>query len=226
MTIITEVRFAHEDSALAGTLAALPDLDVTVIREASTAPGLGVSVMRFDHESREELAAVLAEDHTVAAVTEMPGVESEQRWGIEFASTAKLLSPRVTEAGGYVLDARSASGQGSLRGWRERWLLPDREALQGIWEESRGLGFEFEILELHLKSNGDAAYLGADALTAEQREALVAAYELGYFAEPRQASLEVLAESLGLSPTAVAGRLRRGLRSLVGTTLAVERPEQ
>ncbi|MFB6296675.1 MAG: helix-turn-helix domain-containing protein, partial [Halobacteriales archaeon] len=68
----------------------------------------------------------------------------------------------------------------------------------------------------------DLAYSGPRAPTDEQREALVAAYEQGYFAEPRETSLEALAESLELSPTAVAGRLRRGMKATVEMTLAAD----
>jgi hypothetical protein len=156
----------------------------------------------------------------------MSGFEDQHLWGVEFSAEAKLLAPKVTNEEGFVLDARSSDLDGGRRGWHERWLVPDREALHEIWEGAREEGFEFEIIEFRSQGRTDPEYPGGGAPTDEQREALLAAYEHGYFAEPRETSLEELAEVLGLSPTAVGGRLRRGMRSLVGMTLVVERPEE
>ena len=47
-------------------------------------------------------------------------------------------------------------------------------------------------------------------LTPEQREALVLALRRGYFATPSEASLDELAEELGVTKQAVSNRIRRG----------------
>ncbi|ADJ14597.1 helix-turn-helix domain-containing protein [Halalkalicoccus jeotgali] len=52
-------------------------------------------------------------------------------------------------------------------------------------------------------------------LTAEQQEALTVAYRQGYFEEPRSVTLQEVAAELGISPRAVAGRLRRGQAALL-----------
>lgn len=226
MAIVTEVRFAHPDGALAETLGAFPDLDVRVIREASTDPGQSVYFLRFDTEDRDAVETALERDHTVTGVTPMPEFEDQCLWGVEFADETNLLGPQVTSLGGFVVDARAASHGTEPRGWHERWVLPDREALHDIWEHARENGFDFEILELRRQKRADTEYLGPNALTDQQRTALTVAYELGYFEEPREASLEEVAESLDLSASAVGGRLKRGMRSLIEGTLVVERPDE
>lgn len=225
MPIITEVRFAHEDGALADTLGALPDFTVTVVQEASTDPERDVYLLGFDDGDDTDLRPFLEADHTVREVTPMPEFEERRMWGVEFAAEATLLAPQVTSEDGFVLEARSANADREPRGWHEHWLLPDREALHDIWQYARDEGFAFEVLEFRQQGRADPEYSGPDAPTEQQREALVAAYERGYFAEPRETSLEELAESLGLSSTAVAGRLRRGMRSLIGMTLVVDSSE-
>jgi predicted DNA binding protein len=52
-------------------------------------------------------------------------------------------------------------------------------------------------------------------LTAQQREALLVAYQSGYFEEPRETCLRELADRLGISPSSAAGRLRRGHAALI-----------
>lgn len=219
MSIIAKVRFAHDDGALAPTFSNLPDLSATVVREASTEPGRRVYLFRFEDEDPTELRRTLEADHTVGSVERLSGFESQNLWGVEFVSEAKLLNPRVTSEDGLVLDARSSNRRGTPRGWLERWLLPDRASLRGIWQYARGEGFSFEVLEFRTVARTGQEYPGATALTARQRETLVAAYERGYFAEPRETSLKELGESFDRSSTAVAGRLRRGMKSLVGMTV-------
>ncbi len=219
MAIITEVQFAHEDGFLVDTLTALPELDVIVVGEASTDPDKSVYYLRFEYEDDADVGATLDADHTVREATLMRKSGATRLWGIEFTAETELLAPLVTAEGGFVLDARSESGNSSPRGWHERWLLPDRKALQTIWEHASEIGFEFDVLDLYRRGRTDAEYPGPDALTDEQRETLLAAYKQGYFAEPRETSLEELAESFDLSASAVGGRINRGLKALIGAAL-------
>lgn len=219
MAIITEVRFAHEDGALVDTLTENPDLDVAVLRDARTDPEQNVYLIRFDNVRLDEIQTILESDHTVRESKPMPGFEDQRLLGIEFEPETKLLNPEVTNKDGFVLEARSSNTAGRPRGWHERWLLSDGEVLQDIWHWARQEGFEFEILELHQQGRSDLNNSISVTLTEQQREALVTAYERGYFTEPRETSLEELAESLEISPTAVGGRLKRGMKSLVSRTL-------
>ncbi|WP_121822342.1 helix-turn-helix domain-containing protein [Halostella salina] len=61
-------------------------------------------------------------------------------------------------------------------------------------------------------------------LTPDQREALVLAFEEGYYENPRKVNQERLAAKLGISRQALAARLRRGYRNLVGSTLRAGDP--
>lgn len=226
MATFTEVRFAHEDCALADTFAALPDVDVRVLPETSTDPEQVMYVLTFDNADAATIESTLERDHTVREVRAMPEFDERNLWGVEFADDTKLLGPRVTQDGGFVVDARSASGDPEFPGWHERWLLPDREAVHDVWQYARDEGFDFEVLDFHRQSDGDTKYPVEDVLTEQQRAAQLAAYEQGYYAEPREASLEAVADSLGHSPSAVGGLLRRGMKSLIETTLLVDYPRK
>ncbi len=222
MPVVAEVRFSHEDGALADTLQALPELDATVIRETGTDPENDLYVFRFEGDQSSEVDEVLEEDHTVLEARPMRGFEDEL-WGIRLTPETKLLSPLVVGRDGFVLDARTTDRGGDLRGWQERWLLPDRDAIQAIWMHARSEGFEFVVLDFWKHSGTDPEYSGRAKPTVQQQEALVVAYERGYFSEPRETSLEELGEELGISPTAVGGRLKRGMKSLVGMTIMDQR---
>jgi len=224
MPTITEVRFAHERGALAGTLGALDEVEVRVLPETSTDPSGTMSVFEFDGVDHDELTPALEGDDTVASVRPMPEFADRTLYGIEFAPETKLLAPRVTDEGGFVLDARSAHPGCGLDGWHERWLLPDSAAIHDVWEYARAEGFEFEVVDLYRRGTGDARSHARGALTDEQRVALVTAREMGYFSDPREASLETLGDALGHSPSAIGGRLKRGMKALIEATLVVDRP--
>lgn len=231
MPIVTEVRFAHPDGALADTLRTLSDLEVTVVPETSVGPRRSVYLLRFGEGETgavpvDEVVSVLESDHTVESVELMPVSEREPLIGVGFTSETKLLAPQVTSEGGFVLEARSSSPDVDPRGWYERWLLPSREALHDIWQHARDEGFEFDVLRFREQGTTAPEYAGATRLTDEQRETLLLAYDRGYFTEPRETSLEELAAELDISPTAVAGRLKRGMRALVGMTIVSDPPEE
>ena len=230
MPIITEVRFAHPDGALADTLHTLSALEVSVIPAASMGPDQSTYLIRFGEGETgavrmDEVVTVLEADHTVESVELMPVFEREPLIGVGFASETRLLAPQVTSQGGFVLEARSSGPDVELRGWYERWLLPSREALHDIWQYARDAGFEFEVIRFREQGTTAPEYAGATRLTDEQRETLLLAYDRGYFTEPRETSLEELAAELDISPTAVAGRLKRGMRALVGMTVVSDPPE-
>ena len=58
------------------------------------------------------------------------------------------------------------------------------------------------------------------ALTDAQQEALVLAYERGYFDSPRKVTLAELGEELGISQQAMGSRLRGGVKHILGSTLS------
>lgn len=225
MPIVTEVRFAHENGALADTLDRRPELSVSVIQETSTNPERNLYFMRFEESGAGDVRETLEADATVSQVEPMPGFEDQPVWGVEFAPETKLMAPTVTNEDGFVLEARSTARVAEGRpGWHEQWLLPHRAALQDIWQWAHEAGFAFDVLTFR-QGTADPESAVSTELTDVQREALVAAYEQGYFADPRETSLEELAASLDRSPTAVADRIRRAMKATIERTLVTEYPE-
>lgn len=56
-------------------------------------------------------------------------------------------------------------------------------------------------------------------LTDAQREALVRAYNRGYYDSPRKTTQQEIADEIGITPQALGSRLRRGIRRLIASTL-------
>jgi len=65
-----------------------------------------------------------------------------------------------------------------------------------------------------------------DGLTAKQEMMLEVAHKQGYWAVPRGASLEDLAQEMGLSAQAVSERLRRATKVVMDQRFAERGPQE
>lgn len=220
MAVVATVRFAHANGALRDTLEALPAVSVRVLRDAGTDPENVASVFMFADVTMEKLAETLQEDRSVATTHPMPNYEGMQVFGITFTPETELLAPAVTAHEGFSLEAKRTDPDTGMHGWCERWLFSHRDGLNAVWQEARDRDFQFDIRSINQFRPEGSAVTGR--LTEEQRETILFAYDRGYFEEPRQTSLEELAAEMGLSSTAVGGRIRRGINELVEATVVNE----
>ncbi|MFC7202549.1 helix-turn-helix domain-containing protein [Haloferax namakaokahaiae] len=105
------------------------------------------------------------------------------------------------------------SGYGTDRVWELTFRAENRNEVSEFfeWFTDRDISVEFnKIYEGGGNGDGDG-----QELSNAQLEALLLAFDRGYFDEPRRATLEDISASLGISRQALAGRLRRGTRTLV-----------
>ena len=111
---------------------------------------------------------------------------------------------------------------GTQNGWTIRIRVPDRDSLAQFRHALQDRELSFRVTSLyHVDEAGNAPH---PLLTEAQYEALVTAYESGYFDVPRTASQADLAARLQVTPQAVSERLRRATAALVRSTLLAEPP--
>lgn len=111
-------------------------------------------------------------------------------------------------------------------GTNEQWTFDirgdDRRDIAAFQDRCRELDIPITLTNLHALTPIESE--AETALTDTQQEALVLAYERGYFNTPRDVTMADLGNELGISQQAVASRLRRGISSILGRTLAELRP--
>ncbi|SEA05554.1 Predicted DNA binding protein, contains HTH domain [Haloplanus vescus] len=210
MSLVAVAELAHPDLALTPTIRAT-DASIQVVSHTATDAETGMFFFLVESDSFPEFEAALEADHTVSESLIVAEAETTRIYRLGHSDGTKLLSPTVTEMGGLMLEADSTAD-----GWSVRMQLPDRKTLSSLWEycDEEDIGFELG----HIYTLDDFSIDGV-GLTDAQRDALVTAYEAGYFEEPRDTSLEELAGELDISPTAVGGRIRRGTARLIEQTL-------
>ena len=109
------------------------------------------------------------------------------------------------------------TGRGTASGWTFTVRGDTRKAVAAFQRYCQDHGIPIRISSIHELT---PLHAPAYELTDTQQEALLLAFERGYFDSPREASLEELADKLDISHQAVASRLRRGTRRLIAGTLA------
>ncbi|SFR65339.1 helix-turn-helix domain-containing protein [Halogeometricum limi] len=213
MSITAKVHIEHDRLALVPTLTALDDIKIRVMTQTNTDPGATVFPFLVEYDDGAELDEMLDADPTVESYDLIDRTDGTSIYYIEHTPETKLISTVVTDVNGFLVHTETTG-----RGWLVRLLLPDKQALNTIWEYASENDITLDIIEIYSndEAGGDTSY----GLTDEQECALKTAYERGYFGEPRDISLSGVAEEMGLSSTAMSGRLRRGMRNLIAATIA------
>jgi predicted DNA binding protein len=216
MSLIAVVEIEHERLALGPTIRNLPDASIQVVPHSGTDPDTGMFFFMIEHEDDdfEAVERQFDRDPTVEEWTRIADDESAHIYRLQHSPDTKLLTPEATKVGGFTLEAKSTD-----HGWRIRLQLPDREAISELWEHCRSEGISFELAQMYQQ---EGFSLDGKPLTEPQRTTLLTAYERGYFDEPRGTSHKEIAELLGISPTAVGGRIRRGTARLIEMVLTDE----
>ncbi|MFB1065029.1 helix-turn-helix domain-containing protein [Natrinema sp. H-ect4] len=107
-------------------------------------------------------------------------------------------------------------------GTNQQWTFDirgdDRSDIAAFQQRCRELDIPITLTELHALTPVETATEAV--LTDTQQEALVLAYERGYFESPREVTLDDIGEELGISQQAVGSRLRGGIKHVLGSTLS------
>jgi len=110
---------------------------------------------------------------------------------------------------------------GNYEGLTIRARFPGRSALTAYRDfcQEKGLTFQLQTLYPEGKHVADGDIKYPYGLTSMQRDVLQISLEKGYFAIPRQITLEEIADERDISTQAVSTRLRRALQKLLHNTI-------
>lgn len=149
---------------------------------------------------------------TVVELTLLTEAADQALVRITWAAERDALFDALEEA-----DVTLVSAVGTVEGWSLELRAEERSAISRFHTLCAAAEVPATLVELHTLTPSHRPQ-GVD-LTDPQTDALVLAYERGYYDEPRRATLADLATELGISRQAVSTRLKRGIRRLVEQTL-------
>lgn len=158
----------------------------------------------------DDIESAFAAHPGVKEIRFVDSVEDEYllrvEWTVEYTGVLQTL----TETEIALIEATGTSEQ-----WTFKIRGDDRQAIATFQERCRELEIPITLTELHALTPAEVDV----ELTDAQKEALVLAYDRGYFESPREVTLDELGAELGISSQAIASRLRRGTRQIIARTL-------
>ncbi|WP_436925839.1 helix-turn-helix domain-containing protein [Halosimplex amylolyticum] len=219
MSVVGEFTVSAAAFALGDSLDAAPGLTVEFDRLVAHSrewimPFLWVSAPEESFDAFEE---ALAEDPSVEAFETTDAFEDARLYKMTWSREVARVLDLVLDHEGVVLDATGRAGE-----WQLRVRFGDREKLGQFHAHFKNSG----EVALHQLFSPMEPHSGTFGLTAKQRDALLAAYEAGYYDTPRGATATELAAAFDISQQAFSQRLDRGVSRLVENALLTGTPEQ
>lgn len=206
------VRAKHPDIVLTQTVSHDRSSKVRSVSEAGTDPTSGKFFYHIESSDFSQFEDGLRNDSTVGDFERVIETgDGKAIYSFEYTDQAKVLSPVISAANGVILDMENDGSAWVLTVW-----IPERADLSHLWDYAQRNDIEIDLLRVN--EYGSLGNTNA-GLTDSQREALLVAFERGYFEEPRDATLSDVAADLGISQPAASGLLRRGINRLIVSSL-------
>lgn len=209
MGVIADFTVDDESLLLRDTLSDVPAMQLEIVQDTASRDGLPIFYFWASGGEFDAFEAALADDESVAAYEVLERLDERRMYRVKCSRNSFYDAYRESAATMNDLAADEA-------GWHLRMRFPDRESLREYRANYEREDVTFTVHRLYADTGGPGDAFG---LTPKQREALTLAYRRGYFARPREVTLEELADELDVSPQAVSARLQRALETLVGETV-------
>lgn len=207
MSLTAEYRLRTPYLPLSDVVGAVPDLTIQIEDEEQLQSGPLLFLIRVTGPSFNELDVALDASPLIEKYSLISEVGSTRLYQLTMtihrpAAVEKILSSKMVAEGVTVLPD----------GWQVKQLFASRDEFTEVRDFARRMDISFQLDRLYESTSTDTELIG---LTDKQREALLAAYEEGYFAVPRQASMAAVADELDISPAALTERLHRAQSHLI-----------
>ncbi|TYL40272.1 bacterio-opsin activator [Natronococcus pandeyae] len=217
MSLFGEFHVPAKAFALHETLRTLPDLVVEVERVVAADEILTPYfwVTGVDGETFEQ---AVTSDPTVRDVRHIDDYDRSMLYRAEWTENVESLVYAYAEAGVTILEASAQHDE-----WELRMRFTDREGLDEFQSYCADYDIPYRLTQLFARAHPRG--VGQYGLTEKQHEALVTAWEMGYFSSP-SVSLKDVAAELDITQQSLSKRLHRGHEALISNTLAVTPPTE
>ncbi|MFC7047119.1 helix-turn-helix domain-containing protein [Halobacteriaceae archaeon GCM10025711] len=212
MPTVVEFTVPASACAIGRSLQVTPETTIEIERVVPTKNAVMPLFWAWGGDADAFAAAVRTED-AVENLTVVEEVDGGVLYAADWDESAMGTLRGIIDTDGVLLGATA-----TVTGWRFRVQFPEGDHATRFQEYCNENGVPITVDRVSALDNPRER--NGFGLTDAQREVLVAAYDRGYFDEPRTVGLTELASALGVSDVAVSRRLRRGLKELLGRTVA------
>ncbi|WP_192498432.1 helix-turn-helix domain-containing protein [Halorussus halophilus] len=213
MVVILDVSIPADQFALGRVFEDQPDVEVELEKVVPLGKGI-MPLFWISGADPEQIEASLRDDPLTNDVTILAEEGDRTLYQLDWAPEINSIIQPLVQTDGRVLEA-----EGNAEEWEFRLRFHDRDRVAAFRQECRDHSLDVEILRLY---NPEFPHENG-ILTDEQTEAILTAYEEGYWEVPRDTTLSELATELDISDNSVSQRIRRGISTLVRETLVTDR---
>ena len=213
MSLFGEFRVPADSFALSETLRSVSDLVIEIERVVA-AGELLTPYFWVSGDSLDEFDDAARGDSTVSNLQRLDEFDDATLYRADWTDNIEAIVYVYTHIGAVILEATGQSGE-----WVLRMRFDDRDRLDQFRQYCIENDVAFDLSRLYEISHPHSG--GQYGLTPKQYEALTAAWEMGYFQLPREATLTDVADELGISQQALSDRLRRAHDALIANTLRI-----
>lgn len=210
----TTVQFVlpADEAALAQTMDRIPGMRASLEQSVATCQSQP-SALWISAPDEDELVEALEADPSVEGFQRL--ATADERWlvDVEFRHSVEILWSILLSEGGVLTDVTIHDGK-----WHFDCRFTEHAAFGTTRESLEERAFQFDVQRI---SHDDEERPPGAALSEKQYASIKRAWEKGYFEVPREATLEELADDMGLSHQALSERIRRGLALCVESELAL-----
>lgn len=214
MSIVADFSVPVEAFCLGETLSSDPGCTVELDRLVAHNPDYVMPFVWLVGGDRRDFEEAMADDPTVETATVTDAFDTTCLYQIDWADVVSDRLVVILDHEGVILEAR-----GTADGWRLWVRFGSRTHFTEFQDHFERFG-EVTLHEMTRQGTPGGAQYG---VSDKQREALLAAFDAGYYDVPSSSSGEDIAEQLDVSQQAVSNRLRRGMYALVRNTLGRHR---
>ncbi|MFC4357259.1 helix-turn-helix domain-containing protein [Halobium salinum] len=214
MTVIAEITIPSEEFDLGRVTQTTEDLRIELERVVPMGEGVmpffwatGGTPDDFDAFERHVRENELVEDLSALA-----RVDDRVLYQVVWGDIAESLTTVLARCHATILEAR---GNGH---WFFRLRFRDHKGLTEFHNLATEADIGFHVERIYTVDEEYGAKYNLD-LTPEQQEAILLAVESGYFGVPRGATLDDIADELGISSQAASERVRRGADTVLRKVL-------
>ena len=209
--LIATFSLPHDAVALEQTFQELPGLKVEAERIVTHSRAWGRSGLWTANATFESIDEVLTADSSVNKIIDDYEFADEKYYLLDWTNDVDDRIDIYIDRPASILDAEADADS-----WQIRIRFFSRDQFDVFRHTLNEKGIAFKLRDL---TEPGAPRETFGDLTPDQRDALVVAWESGYFEIPRQTTTREIAAELGISHQALSERLRRGITNLVGATL-------
>lgn len=213
MSLVLEWRQAAPFVKITDVPSEVPEMDLTVERWRVESDERVRAFILADGTAFETFESELEGLKTVEEFSLISEVGSARMYQVRFISKTQHM-PEHSGVKGVISDIEIQSD-----GLHITAHFQNREEVVKLIEFLEEKGLEVETHSIYETRESSAA----GEISEKQQEALVAAYEHGYFDVPKETTLSDLADELDVSPSSLSGRLKRAQQHLVRAHIRKER---